>query len=229
MKTVSNETLLKFAKENSFEARNSAGGLDSYSNYIGKDHGALVAVVSKTRDSNTMEESNFDVALGMLGGESETVSIERFGHWACGWIETIFVDPKDMTALSVAYCIKKGLEEYPLLDDSDFSEREYDSMLEDIEQYSEDVLRDLVESMGLDELTPDQNEEALHVISIMWRDGASYFGSEDFYLRIPKATDEDDWTFRHLETCLKESRHVIEEYSFGQLLLAVLDLETKNA
>lgn len=85
---------------------------------------------SRTRDSEIITESNFKAALASLGGESETVEVHSFGHWACGWFEIIIVDPSDdaaMTALGEVVC---ALENYPILDEHDVSERESEAACE---------------------------------------------------------------------------------------------------
>ena len=51
----------------------------------------------------------------------------RFGHWACGWFELILVNPASDKHLKIAYQIKQDLDAYPVLDDDDYSEREYES------------------------------------------------------------------------------------------------------
>ena len=52
------------------------GGFDSLANYVGEvpDDGWLY-VLSRTRDSDALEESNFRVALKRLGGEGENVEV----------------------------------------------------------------------------------------------------------------------------------------------------------
>ncbi len=79
--------------------------------------------LSRNRDSDCLTESNFHSALKSLGGESETVQVHRFGHWACGWFEVILVAP-DSDAAKEAEQIEAALADYCVLDDSDFSERE---------------------------------------------------------------------------------------------------------
>jgi hypothetical protein len=88
----------------------------------------VVPNCGRNRDSGP-EESNFFVALKMLGGESETVEVHRFGHWACGWFEIIIVNP-DSPQAAIAEDIERCLAEYPLLDDDDFSEREWNEASE---------------------------------------------------------------------------------------------------
>lgn len=84
----------------------------------------LVVPCSRTRDSDLLEESNFDTALELLGGESPTVEVVRFGHWGPGWFEIILVKP-GTKAEEIALLIEGELENYPALDEDDWCEREY--------------------------------------------------------------------------------------------------------
>ena len=82
-----------------------------------------VVPTPRNRDSDCLQESNFDAALKRLGGESETVEVHRFGHWTCGWFEIIIVAPSS-DAYRLACEIEASLEDYPILDENDFSEKE---------------------------------------------------------------------------------------------------------
>jgi hypothetical protein len=88
-----------------------------------------LVVIGRNRDSDCADESNFAAALERLGGESETVEVHRFGHWACGWIEIIIVAPEGPQAVE-AYRIEDDLDVYPLLDENDHSEREAEAAVE---------------------------------------------------------------------------------------------------
>jgi hypothetical protein len=85
----------------------------------------LVLGVAQNRDSDILSLSNFAEALKMLGGESETVQVHRFGHWANGWFEIILINPDDAKAVKTADDIESALAGYPVLSDEDYSEREY--------------------------------------------------------------------------------------------------------
>jgi hypothetical protein len=84
----------------------------------------LVAPVSVTRDSMALERANFDATLRELGGESETVQVHRFGHWGPGWFEIILIDPDDRERVMVAEEIENALADYPIVDESLYSEYE---------------------------------------------------------------------------------------------------------
>lgn len=102
-----------------------SGGIDGYSNFLGDDseYRNWFGIIGQSRDSDCLERSNFRIALELLGGESDTVRVERYGHWACGWIEEIYVKP-DSEAYLIAQTIEKQLDNYPVLDEDDFSNLE---------------------------------------------------------------------------------------------------------
>jgi hypothetical protein len=113
-----------------FAKRHAPSAFDGPSNYVSWDREAeeeiaewWVLPCGRNRDSDCGTESNFAVALRMLGGEGENVQIHRFGHWACGWYELIVVRP-DTEQAKIAHEIEESLDGYPILDDDDFSERE---------------------------------------------------------------------------------------------------------
>lgn len=97
---------------------------DSLSNYLGATPpDNLYVVMARTRDADLLTESNWDCALSELGGESDSVVIHRFGHWACGWLEYLSVTG-GTPEFDKAQAIVKRLEDYPVLDEDDFSRRE---------------------------------------------------------------------------------------------------------
>ena len=78
----------------------------------------------RSRDSDALERSNFRVALAALGGESETVIIVRERHWAVGWVEWIAIHSSDEKALAVARQLCDRANDYPPLDEEDWSREE---------------------------------------------------------------------------------------------------------
>ena len=84
------------------------------------------AGVGQSRDSSCLEQSNFAAMVRELGGESDTVQIVRESHWAVGWVEWIAIHQDDEKALAIADEQIERLNDYPVLDESDFSEREHE-------------------------------------------------------------------------------------------------------
>jgi len=89
------------------------------------DYGVLLA---RNRDSSILQESNFNIALDMLGGESENVQVHRFGHWASGWFELILIAPNS-PEWNLAEKIETKIEEYPILDENDYTERQVEAAI----------------------------------------------------------------------------------------------------
>jgi len=92
------------------------------------------AGVGQSRDSDALERSNFRRMLELLNGETETVIVVRESHWAVGWIEWIAIHQSDSKALEIADDIKRQLEDYPVVDETDWSELE--------QQDADDLWRD---------------------------------------------------------------------------------------
>ena len=86
--------------------------------------------VGQNRDSDCLTRSNFICALREIGGESETVEIVRESHWAVGWVEWIAIHADDSRALQIADEIVAALFDYPIIDESHFSELEWNETAE---------------------------------------------------------------------------------------------------
>ena len=92
--------------------------------YFGAEWPEYYVAYGHHRDSDVLTESNFYSMLRMLGGESGTVRVIRESHWAVGWVEWIGIHQSDEKSLRAADQALADLEDYPILDESDFSERE---------------------------------------------------------------------------------------------------------
>lgn len=99
---------------------------DSHIELEGKEDW-LVAPVSRNRDSQILDESNFETFKKILDDKKIEYETHRFGHWANGWFEIILVDPAGIQELEE---IEDRLEDYPILDEMDYSEREYNDAVE---------------------------------------------------------------------------------------------------
>jgi hypothetical protein len=95
----------------------------------------------QSRDSDALEASNFQTVYdalkslntkmncetqdipGALDGES-SVQIVRENHWAVGWVEWIAIHESNTAALALAQELCKRANDYPVLDEEDWSRRE---------------------------------------------------------------------------------------------------------
>lgn len=122
------------------------------------DHGAWLAVLGQSRDSAALEKSNFRVACKMLAEvDDDCYHVDSENHWAVGWVETLLVDPSNAAAVAVAEDIQRALADYPVLDDSDYSELETEECDENWDNWAR---RD-----AEDEL---RRELTAHINEILW-------------------------------------------------------------
>jgi hypothetical protein len=111
--------------------------------YIGSHYFGTISVVGSCRDSSILELSNFETALEQLGGETKSVQVSDANHWAVGWVKGIHVHISNVKRTKQALDIIRALENYPVLDDSDYSEREYQAIEECFEDNKTDFQREL--------------------------------------------------------------------------------------
>ena len=111
-------------------------------NYIGESYNDYYVLLSRNRDSGLVEKSNFQSALKMLNGESDTVKVVRSSHWAVGWIEVILIHESDVISVSKGNDIEESLESYPILDEDDFATKEGERSDELMEEIRKDIAND---------------------------------------------------------------------------------------
>ena len=176
------------------------------SNYSGETFEDYYQGLSRSRDSDLISESNFECALEQLGGESETVLVNRSGHWAVGWVEQILVHKSDKKAVKILEQIKKGLEDYALIDDDDYYERENEAIESDFEQYQSEFTSNAIKALNkatdvpLELLETLKNSKAFEIIlRECHRESASYSGYQDAFVTEQNFTKQfesiysDNW------------------------------------
>jgi len=91
------------------------------------------------RDAGLLAQSNHNEVASLLkpfaDGDDPDVVSESHSHWAvgslAGWSIRVYSNDGQITDAFRAYCdIKDRLEGYPVLNESDYSEREYNATLE---------------------------------------------------------------------------------------------------
>jgi hypothetical protein len=113
------------------------------------DQWALGPVINR-RDADLIEQSNARALLALL--ERETAlegmwEIHRLGHWAVGWVEHLSMKvldgagrPTPMLAFWARW--QEKLEGYPIADEEDLYEAEYDAAIESIQCDGRGFVRD---------------------------------------------------------------------------------------
>jgi len=102
-------------------------------NYMGEDLSDYFIVVSKHRDSGLLQESNFETIKRDFA-DKEGIEIASFSHWAVGWVESMIVseDAPEDVLMELDEVICQLQDHYPVYDEADWSQREYDETLENI-------------------------------------------------------------------------------------------------
>lgn len=91
------------------------------------ERGHWFLAAAQTRDSDCLARSNFRCFTAELKSIDEnSYAIESFNHWAVGWVEYLLVNPECKKAVELAESLRTRLEDYPILDEHDFSELESD-------------------------------------------------------------------------------------------------------
>ncbi len=220
-------TFSEFLTKASFEHQMSGGNLDSYSNYIGDDWAGWLCGPSKSRDADLMALSNFDAALDMLGGELDgQVEIRSCSHWACGWFDQIMVKANSSKAKQL-FEIKKLLDEYPLLDDSDYSGRQYEAAVEYANQEADSVAETLCNLFGLPKELAETQEmldlcRALNIEHQLANGEDSALMNNQYHVE-----NFDERCAMDFEQALKDIGYNYSENQAFQLISACFGIETK--
>jgi hypothetical protein len=103
------------------------------------DPDAWTIIYTSNRDSGLLAQSNEQAINEMLDkyteGDDPDIVFERHSHWAVGHVDGFSVrvyrpDGTITDAFKEVCRIQERLEDYPLLDESDYSERELEATLE---------------------------------------------------------------------------------------------------
>lgn len=121
--------------------------------WAGKPWNGWFVGLGRTRDSDTLTRSNFEVFLKALRELPEvlvddtdnasasyrseredwsavnSVFIVPESHWACGWIDWIAIHPSNEAAMKLADEMLCAIDSYPVLDEDDWSRREDEAVL----------------------------------------------------------------------------------------------------
>jgi hypothetical protein len=221
---MKNQEIQQFIKDTSFETIMSKGGLDSWSNYSGHDYTGWLCGLSYSRDSDVLAQSNFDSALEMLGGEIEgKVEVRDVNHWASGWFKQIMVNSKSIKHVKLLMDIKKQLDSYPVLDESDYSEREHEAYLE----YSESEKSSLADS--IEQVFNVKHTKQLEKLALeMNMECQQYYGS-DSCINVNQYRGCDTRDIEKLQTVLKQLEFQFKSSSvYKKLVKAVNEYKVKE-
>jgi len=150
----------------------------------------FVCPVILTRDSDCLEASNFDSCLNRLKGESETLERHEFNHWACGWFAILLLHP---SREAEGNAIEERLEDYPVLDEADFSNREWEAYQGNWQNHgAREFARELSTEFGLSEKAESllEGEPLLAYFESLIPSGDYFDPASGCYPRVGYAADK---------------------------------------
>ena len=174
------------------------------------------------RSDDVLDESNFHAMLAALNGavaHDETGASEERGddvldtsasHWAVGSVRHIFVRvyaDEERTIFTPAFIeavrCADSMREYPVLDESDFSEREYDRWQQIVMDAFDWAMNDYPDD------TPAEREAVWHVLTGADRDGYQ----TDIATELFDSTYPDGGCDDHFERLVREARDEVFGYA----------------
>lgn len=122
-------------------------GWSSYDRPVDAERWAIV--YTHNRDSGLMALSNASVIDAKMAAflDSGDCQAESHSHWACGWVDGYAIrvrgDDGELSPAWLAWCeLQCAIEDYPVLDDNDYSDRQYKAALEAIGIEGRRMVRD---------------------------------------------------------------------------------------
>ena len=118
--------------------------------YIGPRYDDYYIISGHSRHSKILEESNYQTIKEYLSKNSINFIEVSFNHWAVGWIETLMIQEDDIKGIEfINDNILDRLEDYPVFDEEDFYQREY----EEATEIKEDMIMKLLLMLNMRLLT----------------------------------------------------------------------------
>lgn len=191
------KTYEQFQRAALFTTVMSQENIDGWSNYIGPELNGWLCGPKRSRDSDLLQESNFVAALERLGGEGGNVQVYKFSHWACGWFEQVMVKIDSEESLKL-YQIYKDLERFPVLDESDFQEREFEYRSEYAEQAKDELAAAIEIHFGI------KATKALKEICYQLNMECQSFYGTDSCVNIYDCRKPDRTDLEQVKTCMDQ-------------------------
>ncbi len=114
------------------------------------------------------------------------VEVIGFSHWGCGWFDQILVLKTAKKAVKALQAIALALQDYPVLDDSVYSELQGEYIDSDFEQYGDKWAKTVADFLGLKRYS---KKEMTAVLQALHQHSCDYYGFEDAFIDakdIPK-------------------------------------------
>jgi hypothetical protein len=180
-------------------------------NYAGPSYPDMYVVYSQNRDSDMITRFNFESLESILEHDHGIQFLNvRDHHWACGWIEFLYVH-KDSDKKSLKKLDENlgKLEDYPILDDLEYSEWMMEELGEQYDDNKDSFFKDALKFLRIEEeeLTKREKElletliyQAFVFIEVKANgEDETYFYAEKFYDYIEKLEREGSLEEKEIE------------------------------
>lgn len=171
------------------------------SDYMGEEFYSYYHGPGRSRDSDVLEISNYETAKARLEeaakldekdwkhDEEPPLFDGHFGHWAVGWVDELLVHEDATNTLAELEKIAEQMEDYPVLDEEDFSKREWDEQEEDWENWAKhDLTADLLPTWDMDYASPIVQAEIEAALYQAYR--SSVEGTDGYLIKQARETFE---------------------------------------
>lgn len=159
--------------------------------YAGPDFSDYVVLIGTNRDADMLTQFNYEKACELFPEDDNENTLHiRQGHWACGWIELVLIKATGFESdinvrlnLYKAMRTREALDDYPVLDELEYSDYVMEKSYELYESEKSYWLRELCEFLDLDrdELS-EELESQLDLITLYtFEADRCYCGEDDAY------------------------------------------------
>lgn len=115
--------------------------------------------LGKHRDSDLLDQSNYDYALEALkDADPDAVDEIHSSHFAVGWYDNLMVDTRNEKVLQCLAELLERLENYPILDESDLSQREWNQAQVAYDDWAAWDVRKMIEEAGIQALLDEDGD-----------------------------------------------------------------------
>lgn len=121
-----------------------------------------IGPVGQHRDSEALDRSNYRVILADLQERfGDAVAEASFGHWGVGWVDEIAFDASREDVCEAVARWESALADYPVADESDYSELEQEELVAYCRTLPAYVERDGIEYESPNYMSADTHAEEL--------------------------------------------------------------------
>jgi len=142
-------------------------------------------VYTVNRDSDLLTESNARAIDEIMKPfvDDETARAEDHNHWAYGWIRgysiMVYKDGEIAEAFKAWHGIQERLDNYPVMNEDDWSRREFEATLENVEQVGKRFLKDGAPDTWVSDVERMLSESEEYHNEVESRDGGGGYTSDE--------------------------------------------------